>query len=72
MAYTDIDFPTKRALKDAVASGQKVRCYQPGPFGPALKPGRVALEGPHYPKPHKWYTNATLDADLCIIPGSIK
>jgi hypothetical protein len=61
MAYTRINFVSKKALKEAVASGQPVRCYQPG-IGPSLDTftGTVALEGPHYPKPHKWYASAQL------------
>ena len=33
-----------------------VRVYQPGPFA-TDEPinGTVALEGPHYPQPHRWY-----------------
>jgi hypothetical protein len=58
--YTVIDFPSKKALKEAVAAGKTVTYYQPGPFG-GNEPlnGQVFLEGPHYPKPHKWYANAT-------------
>lgn len=32
-----------------------IEVYQPGPFGPKVSDGRVALEGPHFPKPHRWY-----------------
>lgn len=62
MAYTETNFRTKKALKEAVAEGKEVRCFQPGPFGPNLDnfTGTVALEGPHYPKPHSWYATATL------------
>ena len=61
MAYTRQDFKTKKALKEAVASGQQIRCFQPG-LGPDLTnfTGTVYLEGPHYPKPHTWYATATL------------
>ena len=61
MAYTCINFPSKKALKDALANGREVRCYQPG-LGPDLSKctGWVSLEGPHYPQPHKWYANAEL------------
>ena len=59
--YTDTDFKTKKALKDAIKAGDKVTVYQPGPFGGAApSSGRVTLEGPHYPKPHTWYAQATL------------
>lgn len=59
--YTDVDFKTKKALKEAVASGQTVTVYQPGPFGGNVPDnGNVSIEGPHYPKPHTWYATATL------------
>ncbi len=62
MAYTQINFKTKKALKEAVASPDvSVRAYQPG-MGPDLSvfTGRTTLEGPHYPEPHKWYATAEM------------
>jgi len=54
--YTRENFRTKKALKEAVASGKRVEYYQPGPFGGSEpRDGRVAIEGPHYPEAHKWY-----------------
>ena len=52
--YTDINFQTKKALKEAVASGREVGVYSPGPF-PCPRNGQLSVEGPHYPQPHKWY-----------------
>ena len=69
--YTVTDYKTKKAMKEAVASGQQVETYQPGGMFPATRNGRVALEGPHYPKPHTWYASAKLIAGV-IIPGSVK
>ena len=65
--YTEINFKTKKALKDAVAAGKPVRIFQPGPFG-GNEPsnGRVALEGPHYPEAHKWYAEATVLNGLVV------
>jgi hypothetical protein len=59
--YTHRNFKTKKALREAVEAGQAVTVYQPGPFG-GNEPtdGSVALEGPHYPEPHKWYASAIL------------
>ena len=57
--YTETNFKTKKALKEAVKAGAIVRCFSPGPF-PCPTQGRVTLEGPHYPKPHSWYAEATL------------
>lgn len=57
--YTTENFKTKKALKEAVASGQIVTYFQPGPFG-GNEPenGTIHLEGPHYPEAHKWYAEA--------------
>lgn len=59
--YSVDNFRTKKALKDAIASGQKIGIYQPGPFGGnEPRDGTVSLEGPHYPAPHSWYARATV------------
>jgi len=52
--YVQPNFKTKKALKEAVKAGQDVSVFSPGPF-PCPQDGRVAVEGPHYPKPHTWY-----------------
>ncbi len=57
--YTDINFKTKKALKDAVKAGKTIRVYSPGPF-PCPENGRLAVEGPHYPEPHRWYADVTV------------
>jgi len=54
---TETNFKTKKALKDAGAAGKPVRCYRPGPF-PGPEPGKVTLEGPHFPEPHRGYAVA--------------
>ena len=59
MAYTNIDFPTKKALKEAVARGDRVTVFSPGPF-PCRQNGMEVIEGPQYPKPHKWYAQVEL------------
>ena len=54
--YCDINFKSKKALKEAVAAGQAVGVYQTGPFGGGdYSHGKFAVEGPHYPEPHRWY-----------------
>lgn len=60
--YTDTNFKTKKALKQAIADGKAIGVFQPGPFGgnPPTD-GKVTLEGPHYPAPHSWYASATLE-----------
>jgi len=59
--YTEIDFQTKKALKEAVARGDKVMAYQPGGVFPGTSTGTDTIEGPHYPKPHKWYARVRLE-----------
>lgn len=57
--YCNINFKTKKALKEFVASGQKVGVHQPG-LGEARGEGKCAVEGAWYPKPHTWYATVTL------------
>ena len=59
--YTDRNFKTKAELKRAVEAGQPVTVYQPGPFGGnEPRDGAVSIEGPHAPKPHRWYARVML------------
>jgi hypothetical protein len=65
--YTIYNFKTKKALKDAIAAGQKVGVYQPNALYPVnTESGPVTLEGPHYPEPHKWYAQAVLKAGYIV------
>ena len=57
--YTTINFKSKKELKEAVAAGKAISVYSPGPF-PCPQDGIITLEGPHYPKPHTWYAQATV------------
>lgn len=63
--YCDTNFKTKKALKEAVASGKEVTIYSPGPF-PAPTNGETSVEGPHYPKPHTWYARVTLKDGVIV------
>jgi hypothetical protein len=64
MAYTDINFKTKKAFKEAVTSGVIVGVYSPGPFG-CKQNGTEFIEGPHYPQPHSWY------AEVQVVDGKV-
>jgi hypothetical protein len=65
--YTTRNFTTKKALKEAIKSGERITIYQPGPYG-GNEPteGEVALEGPHFPEPHTWYAMGTLKNGFLI------
>ena len=65
--YSLTNYATKKALKEAVARGEIVTVYQPGPFGGnAPTDGKVCLEGPHYPQPHKWYASVQLQGGRVV------
>ena len=59
MAYASVNFKTKKALKEAIARGDYITVYSPGPFG-CQSNGIEFLEGPHYPQPHRWYAKAEI------------
>jgi hypothetical protein len=69
--YTTTNYKTKKALKEAVASGVKVSTFQPGGIFPATCDGKITLEGPHYPAAHTWYATATVENGI-IVPGSVR
>ena len=66
MAYTEINYKTKKAMKEAVLAGEVVRIYQPGPFGPKVNDGSVSIEGPHYPAAHTWYARVEVKDDVIV------
>ena len=65
--YTTRNFKSKKAVKEAIAAGERITVFQPGPFG-GNEPtdGYVALEGPHYPEPHRWYGSGTLKDGVLV------
>jgi len=64
--YTTTNYPSKAALRRDFLAGKRISTFQPGGLFPATRDGRIALEGPHYPKPHKWYASAVV-ADGVIV-----
>ena len=66
MAYVDGNPKSKKQLREWVAEGKTVTVFQPGPFGPTVADGTVALEGPHYPKPHSWYASAIVKDGVIV------
>lgn len=60
--YTERNFKTKKALKEAVAAGEKIGVYQPNDIfnTPIPRNGTVCVEGPHAPMPHRWYASVEL------------
>jgi hypothetical protein len=63
--YVTPNFKSKKAFKEAVASGMRVEVFSPGPF-PAPSNGRTTIEGPHYPEPHRWYASVEVQNGLVV------
>ena len=63
--YTVQNFKTKKALKEAVAAGTKVRIFAPG-LGTPKENGIECLEGPHYPAPHTWYAEVVMENGFVV------
>lgn len=59
MVYVNPNFKTKKALKEAVKNGDTVTVFNPG-IGQAPTNGVAYIEGPHYPQPHNWYAEVTV------------
>lgn len=57
--YTMTNFQSKKALKEAVAAGKEVRLFAPG-LGTPVANGTETVCGPHFPAPHKWYAEVTM------------
>lgn len=57
--YTAKNFKTKKALREAVESGERVEIFAPG-LGTPKSNGVEFLEGPHYPEPHRWYAQVMM------------
>lgn len=60
--YCDPSFKTKKALKEAVASGQCITVFSPGPF-PAPTVGEASVEGPNF-KMHTWYARVRIEGGV--------
>lgn len=54
--YVSPNFKTKKEL---IAAGKTVTVYSPG-LGTSPMSGREAVEGPHFPEPHRWYATVTI------------
>ena len=54
--YVDPNCKTKKELKELVAKGEVVMVFQPGLGSVPSGEAEVSVEGPHYPKPHSWYS----------------
>lgn len=64
--YTDRNYQTKKALREAFAAGKQIGVHQPGGMFASKTDGRIALEGPHYPQAHTWYAEGEIAGGLLV------
>ena len=55
MAYVNPNYKAKKDFILAVKAGVKHVTYSPSGMFPTNQDGLDIVEGPHYPKPHRWY-----------------
>ena len=62
MAYIYPDMPSKASIKRALTEGVEFTCRDNTPRGQitVYNTNAIAVEGPHYPKPHRWYGTAVI------------
>ena len=60
--YVSPNLPSKAAIRRAIKAGDRITVFQPNNIFNVKPPqnGTVTVEGPHYPKPHRFYGQATL------------
>lgn len=58
--YAEGNPKTKKELKQWLTEGKDVYAFQPGGIFPSQTDGSAVIEGPHYPKPHRWYAQVVL------------
>ena len=66
MSYVDPNYPTKKAFVEAVKAGTVHTTYNPSGLFPTPQNGKDVVEGPHYPKPHKWYAAVVVQAGKVV------
>ena len=64
--YVNPDYKSKKEFIAAVKSRNTHVPYNPSGIFPDPKNGNVVIEGPHYPKPHKWYAQCIVRDGVII------
>jgi hypothetical protein len=64
MAYVNPNYATKKDFLISVKLGNNLMPYNPNEMFPVTQNGNIVIEGPHYPKPHRWYA-------ACVVKDGI-
>jgi hypothetical protein len=61
-AYLYPNLASKKSLREAIASGQEIIAKLNYPWGSEkVESGNVVFEGPHAPRPHRFYGTAWIE-----------
>lgn len=66
MSYVDPNYKTKKEFITAVKEGKLHYTYNPSGMFPVRENGNDVVEGPHYPKPHRWYAQVVVQNGVVI------
>jgi len=66
MSYVEPNYKTKKEFVTAVKSGVEHRTYNPSGMWQTVQNGSDAVEGPHYPKPHRWYSSVVVKDGVIV------
>lgn len=66
MSYVDPDYKTIKEFRTAVLAGKKHYPYNPLGICETRQNGTDLIEGPHYPKPHKWYVTVVVENGIVV------
>lgn len=66
MAYVDPNYKTKKDFLASVRLGNNLVPYNPSGMFPIPENGEVVIEGPHYPKPHRWYASCIVENGVIV------
>ena len=64
MSYVNPDYKNKKAFVEAVKAGREHYTYNPSGMYETKQSGTDVIEGPHYPKPHRWYARVQVENGL--------
>ena len=66
MSYVNPNYKSKKEFIEAVKSGVKHETYNPSGMFETTKNGSDTIEGPHYPKPHRWYASVKVQDGIVV------
>lgn len=66
MSYVNPDYKSKKDFVAAVKAGKAHHTYNPSGLFETPQSGSDVIEGPHYPKPHRWYAQVRVENGVVV------